>query len=58
MPLTSVIFSLTRATGVDEEWIAKMFANLAAHGMTLGKPKPLPDGRFELADRVLAPCLF
>ena len=24
MPLTSVIFSLTRAPGADEEWIAKM----------------------------------
>jgi hypothetical protein len=36
MPLTSVIFSLMRATGADEEWIAKMFANLAAPGMTLG----------------------
>jgi hypothetical protein len=36
MTLTSVIFSLTRAPGVDEVWIAKMFANLAAHGMTLG----------------------
>jgi hypothetical protein len=30
MPLISVISSLTTATGVDEEWIAKMFANLAA----------------------------
>jgi len=29
MPLTSVIFSLTKAPGADEEWIAKMFANLA-----------------------------
>jgi len=33
MPLTSVIFSLTRTTGADEELIAKMFANLAAHGV-------------------------
>ena len=24
MPLTSVIFSLTRAPGADEEWIAKI----------------------------------
>jgi hypothetical protein len=39
MPLTSVISSLTRATGGDEEWVAKMFANLAAHGMTLGNLK-------------------
>jgi hypothetical protein len=29
MLLTSVIFSLTRATGSDEEWVAEMFANLA-----------------------------
>ena len=36
MTLTSVIFSLTTATGGDEEWVAKMFANLADHGMTLG----------------------
>jgi hypothetical protein len=36
MPLTSVIFSLTRTPGADEEWTAKMFTNLAAHGMTLG----------------------
>ena len=36
MPLTSVMFTLTRAPGADEEWIAKMFAKLAGHGMTLG----------------------
>jgi hypothetical protein len=35
MPFTSVIFSLTRTTGGDEELIAKAVANLAAHGMTL-----------------------
>ena len=38
MPRTSVIFSLTSTTGVDEELIAEVFADLAAHGMTLQDP--------------------
>ena len=35
MPLGSVRFSLTRTTGANGQWFATMFANLAAHGITL-----------------------
>ena len=38
MPLGSVMFSLTRMTGTDEQWFATMFAKRAAHHVHAASP--------------------